>query len=112
MPNSKPSLIDKVQHIEEEAAAIITQSHERVAHELADMKERTQASKIFLQEQAAQTSESILTEHTAHAKKEAQQILSQSQSVAEQVHTSAKKNMARALEKARLLFNEEFGTNL
>lgn len=108
----KKTLLNEVQDIERDASAVVAQAKERVADELVAIRRHKEATELSIREKAEKTSKAIITERVRASQEEAHEIVAQSQSIASQIHGTAENNRSRAIEKATMLFNEEYGTKL
>jgi vacuolar-type H+-ATPase subunit H len=108
----KKSLLQQVERIEKEASGIIHGAQEQTAQELTRVTEHIENAHTSLREKAEQTSASIMNEYKEKGKKEAEQILNQSQHSANTVHATGEQNRSRGIEKAKMLFAQEYKTTL
>ena len=102
------TLLEKVQHIEEEAAHLVEEAEQRGKQTLLQVKENEERVVDEVRENARLRGEAIVKEHIQKTGAEINALKQEGEQAVNMVHKAAEKNRGNTLAKAMAYFNEEF----
>ena len=102
------TLLDKVQHVEQEAAAIIAAAEKTGKQAIADIVDVEEEVLAEIKERAEKKGEKIIKERVQKAQDEVNRVHQDDSLSTSMVHEAAEKNKEMALKRAWQIFKDEY----